>query len=155
MSLLWLSKRLHVRRCSRLFAGGCRRFCQATSKFLPQSQTRLQYLFHPLMIQRFCAPFACYYLRQCERRPGNPLGTSRIAASRKGRERTNALTKHYSLGEVVRSHIATCFYHFHLIMPGKSLQSLYVCASKSNTQERGWTRILSVPHCLGIALGSL
>src|SRR6266699_679783 len=125
------------------------------SLFLPQSQTRLHSLFHPIIIQRLYAPFACSSLRQGERRPENPLGTSRIAASRKERERTNALTKHSSLSEVVRSHVVTCFYHFHLIMPGKSLQSLYLFASTSDTQERGWTRISSVPHRLGIALGSL
>ena len=119
------------------------------SLFLPQPRTRLHSLFHPVMIQRFYAPFTCSYRRQCERGAENPHGTFRIAASSKERERTKALTKRSFLREVVRSHVVKYFYHFHLIMPGKSLQSLYVCASKSDTQSKRYIQALHWEPALG------
>src|SRR5204863_9444053 len=61
------------------------------SLFLPQPQTRLHYLFQPVIIQRFSAPCTWYYLRSCERGAENPRGTLRVAASSKERERTKSL----------------------------------------------------------------
>ena len=75
-----------------------------------------------------------YYLRSCERGSKNPRGPIRVTASSKERERTKALTKHSFLRERVRFHVAKYFCHFHLIMPGKSLQYLHVYASKSDTK---------------------
>src|SRR5690349_19246189 len=54
----------------------------------------------------------------------------RAAVRRKERGRTTHWTKQHCLHEVVRSRMAGCPSHFHLILSGRSLQSLHVCASK-------------------------